>query len=365
MEEWEFSLDALAASINNNDQQSPGKSNRKHQPKKKSKKKKQGIENSLQPTTTVVECDALGPSVPRLVITYTNEESAIAKWLDLHVVNDSNNQQLQYLGLDTETKPCFTKEAAKACKGPDTLQLAKVDGTCLVVHLSCMPKQSNTSQSTLATILKSQTILKAGVSIDGDCSELGQNHSLPTHGRVDLSLLHYHLLRSKKTEPKEQPDGKEETNVNQPMGLKSLTAQYMDGLVLPKKKKIQRSNWAVGPLSPEQIQYAAADAFVGAAILERMMTMMDSGSENNTTTNVLAAVNTEKQQQMKERQAARKRKRKEKAEADAKKKKQKKGATNNVQNGKNNRNNNNQTKSPQPKRKRNNSKSPTNRRHQS
>ena len=56
------------------------------------------------------------------------------------VKNSTILSVVSIVGFDTETKPCFTREAALASTGPDTLQLAVADGNCLVLHLSRMER---------------------------------------------------------------------------------------------------------------------------------------------------------------------------------------------------------------------------------
>ena len=297
--------------------------------------------------TRVVHAKKLGPSLPPLIITYTNEQDAVAKWLSQHVLCEP---LMCVVGLDTETKPCFTREAALASKGPDTLQLAVADGNCLVVHLSRMEKLQDLNQILLSgisredscdslnvtellqlqqepeeptslensvsasdssysrlegyvhlsKILKSGEIAKVGVSIDDDALELLKNHSLETNCRLDL--------RNIDKDEEEQVTGKvdvgakapavagnnnsnsTESNSNDndtqqsktPKSLKGLAEFYVQGMVLPKIKKLQMSNWA-GHLSDAQIGYAAADAFAGAIVVATL----DGSSEHNHTKNSL------------------------------------------------------------------------------
>ena len=268
-----------------------------------------------------------------------------------HVLLPSNIHP-PFVGLDTETKPCFTREAALASKGPDTLQLALADGTCLVIHLSRMerlhdlqrllastgsvaemlqpPAPSNPEHNEIATttttttsidgnqsharlqgyvqlsrVLKSQQIAKVGVSIDDDALELLKNHLLETNCRLDLRTI------DKDVEDNDDADdGGTRTGMNDgvartncqddqklpaingttkaanngnsndstsndsqqnrlPKSLKGLSEFYVQGMVLPKIKKLQMSNWA-GHLSDAQIGYAAADAFAGAIVVATM-----------------------------------------------------------------------------------------------
>jgi 3'-5' exonuclease len=221
------------------------------------------------PSTRVVRANALGASLPELIITYTNERRVIAEWLQQHV-----SPSVHCLGLDTETKPSFTREAAKAKKGPDVLQLAKSDGHCLVIHLSQMemedpPTTTTTAASALFDILNSRDIAKAGVSIDDDALALHENKQLDVHCRLELrNIDKQEQDNTTSSNGSEEDTNTEENNTHNnttkvPQNLQGLSQHYVPNLKLPKHKKLQMSNWEL-PLSDAQIEYAAGDAFAAA-----------------------------------------------------------------------------------------------------
>ena len=231
---------------------------------------------SFQRITKVVRAEALGDSLPPLVITYTNESSSIEKWLKQHV----HDKKHRCLGIDTESKPSFTRKAALAARGsnPDTIQLAVADGHCLVIHLSRMENNDKSCLS-LSQVLKNKDILKSGVGLDDDSLELHKNHSLDIACRLDLRTIHEKELemeRKRKRRNSENNDDQEQKPANQsPQGLKVLAEKYVHGLVLPKKKKLQLSNWAAS-LTNDQVGYAAADAFAGAAVVAALVAATDN-----------------------------------------------------------------------------------------
>jgi hypothetical protein len=208
-----------------------------------------------------------------LVITYTNETATIEKWLTTHVLG----KNLKCIGLDTESKPCFTTAASKAARGPDTLQLAVAYGPCLVVHLSRMEKSRGFGS--LLNVLKNNNIAKAGVGIDDDALELHKNHLLGMSCRLDLRAIAEQEQEDENDKVTEcSGSGGNQQSLQQkqpPQGLKALSEKYVKGLILPKKKRLQMSNWAAG-LANDQIVYAAADAFAGAAAVAALTDASDN-----------------------------------------------------------------------------------------
>lgn len=309
------------------------------------------------PGTRVVHSAALGPSLPPLVTTYTSEQQSISKWLQDHVSLDKDDNTVQCLGLDTETKPCFTSEAAAASKGPDTLQLAKADGNCLVVHLSQMrgvqDLESNSQRNhhtllhpsieveepevfcslkgyiRLSSVLKSYRVIKSGVSIDDDALALHENKLLDVNCRFDLRTI------AKSANAKQQSSGQQNgmkraakpsqsSNANEnkqskeqqkiskgnavPQGLKGLSEYYVRGFSLPKQKRLQMSNWAL-PLSDAQVAYAAADAFAGALVVHTLVTSTENQHTNSSISESLqnseidiGSIRAERQRRKKERE---------------------------------------------------------------
>jgi len=137
-------------------------------------------------------------------------------------------------------------------QGPATVQLA-TPTSVLVVHLlrrngrpsvSCVPL--------LEAILADGSIVKAGTGIDQDMIELYRYWGdLSCQSRLDLGGIGM----------KSPGSGM--------IGLKKLTKAIL-GVNLIKNKKISMSNWSQVPLSEEQLNYCARDAWAGAAIMEAL-----------------------------------------------------------------------------------------------
>jgi ribonuclease D len=139
------------------------------------------------------------------------------------------------LGFDTETRPTFKKGEIYP---PSLLQLASDDEVFIfqLKHLGLAKP--------LHDILADPAILKVGVSLDYDIRELKKLSRFEAAGFTDLANL------AKKAGIKNY-------------GLTGLAAVFL-GFRISKKTKT--SNWSKDVLTPQQIQYAATDAWVGRRI---------------------------------------------------------------------------------------------------
>lgn len=136
------------------------------------------------------------------------------------------------LGFDTETRAAFKKGESYL---PSLLQLASDDEVFVfqLKHLGLVQP--------LREILADPAIIKAGVSLDYDIRELKKLSRFKAAGFVDLGNL-----------------ARKAGIMNH--GLRGLAAVFL-GIRIPKG--LRTSNWARDTLSPQQIQYAATDAWVG------------------------------------------------------------------------------------------------------
>lgn len=146
------------------------------------------------------------------------------------------------LGFDTETRPAYTKGESYP---PSLLQLAS-DDEVFVFQI----KQLGLAKP-LREILADPAIIKTGVGLDFDCRELTKIAHFKAAGFIDLGDL------AKKTGIKNH-------------GLRGLASVLLGFRI---SKGAQTSNWAKAVLTPQQIQYAATDAWVGRTLylaLERI-----------------------------------------------------------------------------------------------
>ena len=136
------------------------------------------------------------------------------------------------LGFDTETRPAFKKGQSYL---PSLLQLA---GT-KVVYLFQLSQCGLTDS--IIILLSNVNIIKSGVAINQDLTELQQILNFEPAGFVDLG----DIARSKGLPHH---------------GLRGLAA-YL--LKFRTSKSGRTSNWSANQLTKKQIKYAATDAWVG------------------------------------------------------------------------------------------------------
>ena len=152
------------------------------------------------------------------------------------------------LGFDTETRPAYRKGESYP---PALLQLAgENEAFIFQLKFTGLPRP-------LLGILANPDIIKAGVSLNHDISELRTMAQFEPAGFVDIGNL------AKK-------------NGIQNHGLRGLAAVLL-GFRISKSAKT--SNWASNELTPAQIIYAATDAWVGRELYLEMRKINHRGTE--------------------------------------------------------------------------------------
>jgi len=144
------------------------------------------------------------------------------------------------LGLDTEMRPCF--ERGKQPYPTALLQLAGAQAAVLI-RLKNVPVTGR-----LAALLAAPHILKVGVAIGDDMWLLRRTAEFTAAGLVDLA----HTARQAGLRT---------------LGLRSLAANFLGVRI---SKSSQCSNWEKPELSPQQVLYAATDAWIGREIYLKM-----------------------------------------------------------------------------------------------
>ncbi len=139
------------------------------------------------------------------------------------------------LGFDTETRPVFRKGVSYP---PSLIQLATEDCVYLL-HLNHISLSTHIKE-----VLASANIVKTGVAVINDVKELRQVSPFEEKGFVDLGDLARSL----------------EMQTN---GLRNLAANLLGFRI---SKGVQCSNWGRKELTPQQIAYAATDAWVSREI---------------------------------------------------------------------------------------------------
>ena len=133
------------------------------------------------------------------------------------------------VGIDTETRPAFRKGESYA---PSLVQVA----TAKAVYLFQIQQQD--CSSVLSALLSSGTV-KAGASLAYDLRQLKQVFPFEEKAIVDVGWA-------------AKRQGLEQT------GVRNLAALFL-GFRIPKGAKT--TNWSARRLSPQQVQYAATDAW--------------------------------------------------------------------------------------------------------
>lgn len=156
----------------------------------------------------------------RLVASARDLEQAI------HVIRGE-----QVVGLDTETKPTFFKGQFHL---PCLVQIA----TASVVYLFQLKRMD--FSGTLVEVLENPALIKAGIGLAADFSNLKKVFPFEPQNIIDLSL------------------------VAQRQGIKHSSVRNLAGQLLGFRitKGSSTSNWASPRLTPKQIAYAATDAWV-------------------------------------------------------------------------------------------------------
>jgi ribonuclease D len=134
------------------------------------------------------------------------------------------------VGFDTETRPAFRKGESHL---PSLAQVA----TARAVYL--FPLQRLDCSGVLGALLGAPHIVSAGVALADDLRQLRQLFAFEAAGALDLG----HVARR---------HGLKQT------GLRNLTGIFL-GTRIPKGTKT--TNWAAPRLSPQQVTYAATDAW--------------------------------------------------------------------------------------------------------
>ena len=145
----------------------------------------------------------------------------------------------QLLGFDTESRPSFKKGKSYPTS---LIQLASAD-VVVLVRLNRVP-----FSETLTQLLADPQIIKAGVAIRDDIRALLRLHPFVPAGLSDLA------------------DMAKKRNIGA-QGLRTLAAHLLGGRI---SKAAQCSNWEKKNLTPQQIRYAATDAWIGRQIYLKM-----------------------------------------------------------------------------------------------
>ena len=149
----------------------------------------------------------------------------------------------RFVGLDTETKPTFTKGAEAT--GPHVVQFA-VRNRAFIVQLGKEPPLPF-----LKSVIESREIVKVGFGLKSDRGPLFRTLGVKVGAIVELTGT-LRALRYK-----------------QALGAKAAVAIVL-GQRLQKSKSVTTSNWASPDLKPNQLLYAANDAYAALCVFRAL-----------------------------------------------------------------------------------------------
>ncbi|XP_078661495.1 bifunctional 3'-5' exonuclease/ATP-dependent helicase WRN-like [Branchiostoma floridae x Branchiostoma belcheri] len=165
----------------------------------------------------------------------------------------SNSTSGCVVGFDIEWPVTYTagKEEKTA-----VLQLCSSHNKCYLLHLSCMAG----FPGGLKKLLETESIKKVGVGIQGDVWKLLRDFDIQMTGGVDLSNL-----------------ANQKTGSAEIWSLDNLCKHVLKQR-LDKDPGVRKSDWRQYPLTPTQQQYAAADAYAGLLLYNKLTQIPGKGN---------------------------------------------------------------------------------------
>jgi len=146
-------------------------------------------------------------------------------------------------GFDTEAKPTF--RPGEKSTGPHVVQFALTD--CAYIfqlhRTECLP--------IVASLIESDRLLKVGFGLKNDHGQIRTRFGVKLNHVLDLDQIF-----------------KKRGHQNQ-IGVRRAMADLLQ-LSFPKSKSITTSNWAAKELTPNQLRYAANDAYAALKIMEAL-----------------------------------------------------------------------------------------------
>ncbi len=147
------------------------------------------------------------------------------------------------VGFDTESKPTFA--VGDVSEGPHLVQFALLNKAYL------FQLHQTAGHSFLLELLQSAQLIKVGFGLKSDRSHIFAKLGIKLSGVVDLNTVF-------------SMDGyKKEIGVRNAVGL-------MFNQRFSKSRKVTTSNWSQQQLTPQQVLYAANDAYAALKVLEAL-----------------------------------------------------------------------------------------------
>jgi ribonuclease D len=116
-----------------------------------------------------------------------------------------------------------------------------------------LPNDAAQAIPTISALFLDEKVLKFGVGIMEDASRLRADFSLEVHGCIDLQKLARGI------------------NTRYPRSLQGLADFFIGFDLIQKPKSVAMSDWSTEALSKIQVDYAAQDAWLGAALFHKIL----------------------------------------------------------------------------------------------
>ena len=214
----------------------------------------------------------------------------IQQWLANHIPSHHKRSSHSVLGFDIESiaKAPFMPERELLPDGPATVQLA-TPNSCLIVPLTlCGDGSAQYAPAALRNVINHTNVIKVGVEVDWDAIELYRWSKLSIRdgnscgSQIDGEHSSHQLTDEQNEHKQREPSILWEmtsrfdigcilpdSTPHRTAGTKEI-ARRVIGVNIPKNTNLSMSNWGLKQLSSEQIAYAARDAWVGAAVVQKL-----------------------------------------------------------------------------------------------
>lgn len=148
-----------------------------------------------------------------------------------------------HIGFDTESKPTFTRGTES--NGPEVVQFATPQRAYVLQlrHAGC--------EALVRSVLADPRVVKVGFDLQQDLGQLRRRLGVEVAPLLDLTQV-FHRMGYPRT-----------------LGIKSAVAVVF-GQRLAKSKRVTTSNWANHVLTPQQVVYAANDAWVALQVMRAL-----------------------------------------------------------------------------------------------
>ena len=187
----------------------------------------------LPPPKPAIQALPPFPALPAAAVVQPRGDAELAQ-----VLADLATQP--HIGFDTESKPTFV--AGQESSGPEVVQFATAE-RAYVLQL-----RQPGAEDVVRAVLTHPGVTKVGFDLQQDRGQLRRRLDVEVTPLLDLTRV-FHRMGYPRT-----------------LGIRSAVAVVF-GQHFAKSKRVTTSNWAAASLSPQQLQYAANDAWVALQVL--------------------------------------------------------------------------------------------------